>query len=81
MDYSERRRLIDAANNLIASAQTPELRASIAHILGKLLMESDLYRGFSYVAWLNGGFKKWRADGSPDDTTPYLGDKTLIRFI
>lgn len=69
-------------NRLIAlPITTPEARRTLGVFLSNLLMETGNYDGFNYIEWsLEGGAERWRKDGEPDDTKPYLGDPTRVFY-
>jgi hypothetical protein len=74
--------IVSKLNEMIAAAPTPEQRLTLASIGSSLLMAvPKAYQGYSYVHWLGEGFDQWVRDGKPEDTTPYLGDKTMVRFF
>jgi len=77
---NERERIIKAANEAIAAAPDATARVALPSLLTTLLMKADLYRGFNYVAWADGGHAAWVAAGKPEDNTPFLGDQSLVRF-
>ncbi len=70
----------DRINAQILQSQSPHERTILARLLSSILMDVGQYHGFNYVAWLDGGYHKWVADGEPKDNTPYLGDQTIVRF-
>jgi len=42
--------LVDAANTILAAeGSTPEGRAAVAHLVSRLLMDANAYRGFTYL--------------------------------
>lgn len=57
-----------------------DVRHGIARVMQHVLFETNNYRGFNYVEWLDGGFKAWKADGEPEDNTKYLGNQSRIRY-
>ena len=86
--------LKEAANKLILACPLQEKRLALAHYFSLILMEANMekgpmgesnnkrfYKGFSYVAWRDGGYDQWVKDGKPDDNTKYLGDKSMVYFI
>lgn len=74
--------IVSKLNEMIAAAPSREQRAGLASIGSSLLMAvPEAYRGFSYVHWLEKGHSQWVADGKPNDTAPYIGDETMVRFF
>lgn len=65
------RRLVNGM--LALDTLSEDNRKSLCVLLDRVLHETGNYRGFNYVDWMNGGANKWRADGEPDNTQPYLG--------
>ena len=72
--------LLEKVNTLLSAPEsafnTPEVRKGAASVLETVLMATNNYHGYEYLGWRDGGYAKWVADGSPRDTTPYLGDET-----
>jgi hypothetical protein len=79
-DLINRNDIVKKANELITKAETPEARTVIKDIVSDLLMAAHTYKGFSFIAWRDGGFSQWNKDGRPEDNSKYLGDKTKIYF-
>ena len=75
-----RENLIIAINDTIANTSTSIGRESIIIAFSKTLITLGIYRGFNYVYWEKVGHKEWKKAGRPLDTTPYLGDKSMVRF-
>lgn len=72
-------RLIDMSNTYLASGNpmiSDEMRLAVCSFISSILHETGNYKGFNYIGWSTGGCDKWRKDGCPDDTTPYLGNET-----
>ncbi len=64
-------------NNMLAiSTCSPAERDAMASVLTAILHHTDNYRGFNYTEWVQGGHDQWKADGKPNDNTPYLGDQS-----
>ena len=72
--------LVATINQSILDCPLPEMRELRGVIFTDLLMKTNDYRGFAYIEWLEKGHDKWVKDGKPDNTIPYLGDQTLIKF-
>lgn len=77
---TSRRKLVASMNELIAECPLPEARQNLINSFSSLLIRSQSYLGFGYVAWDNGGYQQWLKDGKPEDNTKYLGDQTMIKF-
>ena len=72
--------IIEKMNKRILECQSPEIRQQIINEFSFLLMDLNIYNGFNYIHWLEKGHADWVAAGKPDDTTPFLGDQTLIKY-
>lgn len=71
--------ILDEANKYLSSDNpniTPDMRKGCASLLESILHDTGNYQGFNYIAWINGGCDRWRADGQPLDNSDYLGDET-----
>lgn len=55
---------------------SPEVRLELCGLLESILHDTGNYKGFNYVAWLEGGCDRWHRDGKPEHTSRYLGDET-----
>ena len=70
-------------NHYLEHAESsPEQRKAVSELLSCILLKTDQYRGFNYLAWINGGVDIWRADGEPEgpEKEKYFGDQTKIVF-
>lgn len=63
----------------IDATATQEFKEGICKMIENILHASGNYRGFNYIAWLNGGFEQWCKDGEPIDKSKYL-DYEYDRF-
>ncbi len=69
--------VIDVANRmLVAENKSDDFRLGVIALLNSIQHATDNYNGFNYDRWLNGGCSQWKADGSPEDRTPYIGNET-----
>lgn len=75
-----RKLLIAKANELIATSPTRQQRIELRNFIASMLIAANSYKGFNYTTWQNGGYECWLTAGKPDDTTPFLGDTSMIRF-
>lgn len=80
LSKSARELIVKEANKLIANCPLPEARQNLVNSFTVLLIACGNYKGFNYSEWLDKGHAQWIKDGSPLDNSPYMGDKTLIRF-
>lgn len=61
-------------NGLLINEKISEPQKSIlCSVLERILMDSNNYRGFNYVDWLDHGFNEWKKDGEPEVKTKYYG--------
>lgn len=79
IDVEELKVLIN--KRLADKSTTPEQRRELAALLTHTLHKTGNYKGFNYLDWMEGGFERWRRDGEPMDTAPYLGDLTRVVFF
>jgi hypothetical protein len=71
--------VLEAANRMLAAENvcySDDFRRGVIQLLNHIQHKTDTYNGFNYQEWLNGGCEQWKADGCPEDRTPYLGNET-----
>jgi len=76
----KRIQFIAAINKQIAENTNKEVRAELVAAFTNLLFSLNCYNGYNYIYWLEKGHSEWIAAGCPQDTSIYLGDKTMVRF-
>ena len=81
LSKSARALVIAGMNKKMAESPLPESRQQMINYFTILLMGLQIYSGFKYIDWQNGGYDQWTKDGQPQDNTKYLGDQTKIQFI
>ena len=77
------RNMVIYANNLMTDeTKTADFRRGVAAVVEGILHDFNVYAGFNFVDWLNGGCERWHAEGEPDfpEKTKYLGDETKKYF-
>lgn len=52
-----------------------DFKCGICSMIEHFLMANDVYAGFQYLTWGNGGCDAWIKDGQPSNNTPYLGNE------
>ena len=58
-----------------------EGRRAVTALLEIILHETGNYNGFNYLEWLSGGSARWREDGCPSNTHPYIGDESRVEYF
>lgn len=59
--------LKDKVNGMLAKDTLDQkAKASLCSLIEDVLMETDNYRGFNDIYWMDKGFDEWKAAGEPD---------------
>lgn len=68
------------ANNLLANPKlSDDERKGVRILLERVLFQTENYRGYNHLEWLNGGFERWLEAGQPEDDTKneFIGNDTM----
>ncbi|UCC18982.1 MAG: hypothetical protein JSV62_12860 [Promethearchaeota archaeon] len=73
----------DKINHLLTIDTIPQdAKKQLCLFLDMVLLETDNYKGFQSLTWINGGYEQWVKDGEPDfpEKNKYLAPEWNRRY-